>query len=236
MIIAKKLYYMTSEEASNLNWKRMTREFNEPIIDAYIDMQNNTHDKIAVCDMILAALKNDSHKHIRETEIESKLLLIRKMIENGVYSPYREIDRLIKENNAKDKQITELMAQLEVARVEGDEQKETDLVTKIVEQSVKLGIEVAKNVELVLGRIYRGTTKFTEHFQWLEDYIAETVTSKDILNAIAELNKTLKKGVEDGVTVINTQNYNKEVKQQTNSYSSIPQGEQVQNLLENEQR
>ena len=83
MIIAKKLYYMTSEEASNLNWKRMTREFNEPIIDAYIDMQNNTHDKIAVCDMILAALKNDSHKHIREAEIESKLLLIRKMIENG---------------------------------------------------------------------------------------------------------------------------------------------------------
>ena len=123
-----------------------------------------------------------------------------------------------------------------MARVEGDEQKETDLVTRIVEQSVKLGIEVAKNVELVLGRIYRGTTKFAEHFQWLEDYIAETVTSKDILNAIAELNKTLKKGVEDGVTVINTQNYNKEVKQQTNSYSSIPQGEQVQNLLENEQR
>lgn len=236
MIIAKKLYYMTSEEASKLNWKRMTREFNESIIDAYIDMQNNTHDKITVCDMILAALKNDSHKHIREAEIESKLLLIRKMIQNGVYSPYREIDRLIKENNAKDKQITELMAQLELARDEGDEQKETDLVTKIVEQSVKLGIEVAKNVELVLGRIYRGTTKFAEHFQWLEDYIAETVTSKDILNAIAELNKTLKKGVEDGVTVINTQNYNKEVKQQTNSYSSIPPGEQVHNLLENEQR
>ncbi len=236
MIIAKKLYYMTSEEASNLNWKRMTREFNEPIIDAYIDMQNNTHDKIAVCDMILAALKNDSHKHIREAEIESKLLLIRKMIENGVYSPYREIDRLIKENNAKDKQITELMAQLEVARDEGDERRETDLITKIVEQSVKLGIEVAKNVELVLGRIYRGTTKFAEHFQWLEDYIAETVTSKDILNAIAELNKTLKKGVEDGVTVINTQNYNKEVKQQTNSYSSFPPEAQVQNLLENEQR
>lgn len=236
MIIAKKLYYMTSEEVSKLNWKRMTREFNESIIDAYIDMQNNTHDKITVCDMILAALKNDSHKHIREAEIESKLLLIRKMIQNGVYSPYREIDRLIKENNAKDKQITELMAQLELARDEGDEQKETDLVTKIVEQSVKLGIEVAKNVELVLGRIYRGTTKFAEHFQWLEDYIAETVTSKDILNAIAELNKTLKKGVEDGVTVINTQNYNKEVKQQTNSYSSIPPGEQVHNLLENEQR
>ena len=172
MIIAKALYYMTSEKASKLNWKRMTHDFNEASIDAFIDMQNNRQDKLSVCDMILSALKNDTQKHIHETEIESKLLLIRKMIENGVYSPYREIERLSKENDVKDKQITELMTQLEAAKKDGDETKETELITKIVGQSIKLGPDVARNVELVLGRIYRGSDKFIKHFKILEEYIA----------------------------------------------------------------
>lgn len=172
MIIAKALYYMTSEEASKLNWKRMTHDFMEASIDALIDMQNNRQDKLSVCDMILSALKNDTQKHIHEAEIESKLLLIRKMIENGVYSPYREIERLTKENDVKDKQITELMTQLEAAKKDGDETKETELITKIVGQSIKLGPDVARNVELVLGRIYRGSDKFIKHFKILEEYIA----------------------------------------------------------------
>lgn len=198
MIIAKVLHYMDTEKASSLNWKKMTGDFSDTAIDAYIDLQNNQADKLAVCDFILHALQNDVHKHINEAEITKKLKLIRRMLENGVYSPYREIERLTKENNVKDRQITELMAQLEVAKDAGDELKETDLITKIVEHSVKLGVEVAKNVELVLGRIYRGTTKFSEHFKWLEDYIANTSSAGDILKAIAELNETLKKGVEDG--------------------------------------
>lgn len=172
MIIAKVLHYMTSEKASKLNWKRMTHDFNEASIDAFIDMQNNRQDKLSVCDMILNALKNDTQKHIHETEIESKLLLIRKMIENGVYSPYREIERLTKEIDVKDKQITELMTQLEAAKKDGDETKETELITKIVGQSIKLGPDVARNVELVLGRIYRGSDKFIKHFKILEEYIA----------------------------------------------------------------
>ena len=94
------------------------------------------------------------------------------MIENGVYSPYREIERLTKENDVKDKQITELMTQLEAAKKDGDETKETELITKIVGQSIKLGPDVARNVELVLGRIYRGSDKFIKHFKILEEYIA----------------------------------------------------------------
>ena len=172
MIIAKALHYMTSEEASKLNWKRITHDFMEASIDALIDMQNNRQDKLSVCDMILSALKNDTQKHIHEAEIENKLLLIRKMIENGVYSPYREIERLTKENDVKDKQITELMTQLEAAKKDGDETKETELITKIVGQSIKLGQDVARNVELVLGRIYRGSNKFIKHFKILEEYIA----------------------------------------------------------------
>lgn len=219
MIIAKVLHYMDTEKASSLNWKKMTGDFSDTAIDAYIDLQNNQADKLAVCDFILKALQNDVHKHINEAEITKKLKLIRRMLENGVYSPYREIERLTKENNVKDRQITELMAQLEVAKDAGDELKETDLITKIVEHSVKLGIEVAKNVELVLGRIYRGTTKFSEHFKWLEDYIANTSSAGDILKAIADLNETLKKGVKDGVTIVNATNFKPQI---TNQNLDVP--------------
>ena len=211
MIIAKVLHYMNSDEAAKLNWKRMTHDFNEASIDAYIDMQNNRQDKLSVCDMILSALKNDSQKHIHEDEIENKLLFIRKTIENGVYSPYREIERLIKENDVKDKKISDLLTELNTAKSQGDELKEADLITKIVEHSVKLGVDVAKNVELVLGRIYRGSTKFAEHFKWLEDYIANTSSAGDILKAIAELNETLKKGVKDGVTIVNATNFKPQI-------------------------
>ena len=211
MIIAKVLHYMNSDEATKLNWKRMTHDFNEASIDAYIDMQNNRQDKLSVCDMILSALKNDSQKHIHEDEIESKLLFIRKTIENGVYSPYREIERLIKENDVKDKKISDLLTELNTAKSQGDELKEADLITKIVEHSVELGVDVAKNVELVLGRIYRGSTKFAEHFKWLEDYIANTSSAGDILKAIAELNETLKKGVKDGVTIVNATNFKPQI-------------------------
>ena len=138
-------------------------------------------------------------------------MFIRKTIENGVYSPYREIERLIKENDVKDKKISELLTELNTAKSQGDELKEADLITRIVEHSVKLGVEVAKNVELVLGRIYRGTTKFAEHFKWLEDYIANTSSAGDILKAIAELNETLKRGVKDGVTIVNATNFKPQI-------------------------
>lgn len=193
MIIAKALHYMTSEEASKLNWKRITHDFMEASIDALIDMQNNRQDKLSVCDMILSALKNDTQKHIHEAEIESKLLLIRKMIENGVYSPYREIERLTKENDVKDKQITELMTQLEAAKDNGDELKEEELLTKIVQQSIRLGVEVTTHVDHVLRKVYWGTNKFPKHFEWLDEYIAHPESQSSIFEAIKEQTEMLKK-------------------------------------------
>ena len=193
MIIAKVLHYMTSEEASLQKWKRMTHDFSEPIIDAYIDMQNNAHDKLAVCDMILNALKNDSQKHIHEADIINKLQLTRKMIENGVYSPYREIERLTKENDVKDKQITELMTQLEAAKDNGDELKEEELLTKIVQQSIRLGVEVTTHVDHVLRKVYWGTNKFPKHFEWLDEYIAHPESQNSIFEAIKEQTEMLKK-------------------------------------------
>lgn len=172
MVVALQLYHKTPDEARKLNWKRMTRDFTESIIDSYIDMQSNRKDKMAVVDMILHALKNDFEKHIHEAQIEARLNLIRRVIEDGVYSPYREIERLSQENDVKDKQITELMAKLEEAKKQGDEIRESELITKIVGHSIKLGSDVARNVELVLGRIYRGTNKFIKHFKILEEYIA----------------------------------------------------------------
>lgn len=193
MIIAKALHYMTSEKASKLNWKRMTHDFNEASIDAFIDMQNNRQDKLSVCDMILSALKNDTQKHIHEAEIESKLQLIRKMIENGVYSPYREIERLTKENDVKDKQITELMTQLEAAKDNGDELKEEELLTKIVQHSIRLGVEVTTHVDHVLRKVYWGTNKFPQHFKWLDEYIAHPESQSSIFKAIMELTEKMEK-------------------------------------------
>lgn len=224
MIVAKVLHYTSTKDAAMLNWKKMTSDFCETAIDAYIDMQSNQADKLAVCGFILQALQNDSYKHINEEEIVTKLRFIRTMIENGVYSPYKEIERLMDENNVKDQQIMKLMTQLEAAKDAGDELEEADLITKIVEHSVKLGVEVAKNVELVLGRIYRGTTKFTEHFKWLEDYIANTASSSEILKAISELNDTLKRSVQDGVTMVNATNYMPQIQTQNIPFSMPPTG------------
>ena len=203
MIIAKALHYMTSEEASKLNWKRITHDFMEASIDALIDMQNNRQDKLSVCDMILSAVKNDTQKHIHEAEIDSKLLLIRKMIENGVYSPYREIERLTKENDVKDKQITELMTQLEAAKDNGDELKEEELLTKIVQQSIRLGVEVTTHVDHVLRKVYWGTNKFPKHFEWLDEYIAHPESQSSIFEAIKELTEKMEVAVTKPSTIIN---------------------------------
>lgn len=193
MIIAKALYNMKPEKVSKLNWRRMTHDFSEPIIDAYIDMQSSKQDKLSVCQMILKALKNDTRKHINEAEIENKLLLVCKMIENGLYSPYREIERLTRENNVKDKQITELMAQLEAAKDNGDELKEEELLTKIVQQSIRLGADVTKNVDYVLRKVYWGTNKFPKHFDWLDEYIAHPESQSSIFEAIKELTEKMEK-------------------------------------------
>ena len=234
MIIAKVLHYMNSDEATKLNWKRMTHDFNEASIDAYIDMQNNRQDKLSVCDMILNALKNDSQKHIHEDEIESKLLFIRKTIENGVYSPYREIERLIKENDVKDKKISDLLSQLNAAKTNGDELREEELLTKIIQQSIRLGVEVTQKVDHVLRKVYWGTNKFPKHFEWLDEYIAHPESKSEIFKAIAELNETLKKGVEDGVTIVNATNFKPDIQNQHLSVPMPSLGRHEQKLLEDE--
>lgn len=193
MIIAKALYYKASGEAGKLNWKRMTHDFNESFIDAFIDMQNCRQDKLSVCDQIMNALKNDSHRHIHESEIENKLLLIRRMIENGVYSPYKEIERLTKENDMKDEQITGLLASLETAKNNGDELKEGELLTKIVQQSIRLGVEVTTHVDHVLRKVYWGTNKFPKHFELLDEYIAHPESQSGIYEAIKELTGKVEK-------------------------------------------
>lgn len=185
----------------------MTHDFSEPIIDAYIDMQSSKQDKLSVCQMILKALKNDTRKHINEAEIENKLLLVCKMIENGLYSPYREIERLTRENNVKDKQITELMAQLEAAKNSGDELKEEELLTKIVQQSIRLGVEVTTHVDHVLRKVYWGTNKFPKHFEWLDEYIAHPETQNSIFEAIKELSEKMMKVANKPTT----QNFNFEL-------------------------
>lgn len=213
---------MDSSKAKELNWKKMTGDFSEGAIDAYIDMQNNQPDKLAVCDTILEALRNDVNKHINEENIVAKLKLTRNLIEKGVYSPYREIERLLKENDVKDKQITDLMTQLEAAKEEGDEHREEELLTKIVRHSIGLGVDVTRNVDHVLRKVYWGTNKFPRHFEWLDEYIEHPETQSSIYQAIEELVESMKTATGEGVTIIHAGVYNKEVQTQHNTIP-VPQ-------------
>lgn len=230
MIIAKVLHYMTSKDAALLNWNKMTHGFSDAAIDAYIDMQNNKADKLAVCEMMMQALKNDNQKHIDEDKIIAKLMLIKSMVEQGVYSPYKEIERLMNENGEKDRQILILMAQLENAKNDGDELKETDLITQIVEQAVRLGVDVARNVELVLRRIYAGTTKFAKQFNWLEEYIADPDSKSAIVAAIKKINEDMEKLSKKVTPKI--ENYKPTIQSQKNIFHPIQMVAQDQNLLD----
>lgn len=230
MIIAKVLHYMTSKDAALLNWNKMTHGFSDAAIDAYIDMQNNKADKLAVCDMMMQALKNDNQKHIDEDKIIAKLMLIKSMVEQGVYSPYKEIERLMNENGEKDRQILILMAQLENAKNDGDELKETDLITQIVEQAVRLGVDVARNVELVLRRIYSGTTKFAKQFNWLVEYIADPDSKSAIVAAIKKVNEDMEKLAKKVTPKI--ENYKPTIHSQNNFFRPTQIVAQDQNLLD----
>jgi len=228
MIVAKELHYITTEKAASMDWYKLTHGFNESAIDAFIEMQNNMTDKLSVCDMIMNALKNGNKKCIFEDEIISKLELIKCMIEQGVYSPYKEIERLMSDNAMKDNQIIKLMEQLDAAKQEGDDQKETILITKIVEQAIRAGVEVARNVELVLGRIYRGTTKYMDLFDLLGDYIADPMSKSVMANILNELNSKLESVRENTEKPfafnLNIENFKPRVKHQTVNLPQPPSG------------
>lgn len=235
MIVAKELHYITTEKAASMDWYKLTRGFNESAIDAFIEMQNNMTDKLSVCDMIMNALKNGNKKCIFEDEIISKLELIKCMIEQGVYSPYKEIERLMSDNAMKDYQIIKLMEQLEAVKKDGDDQKETELITEIVKQAIRAGVEVARNVELVLGRIYRGTTKFLDLFNLLGDYIADPMSNSLMSKILNELNSKLesvKENTEKPFTLYaDISNYKPKIQTQTVTLPQPSSGYQGNNYV-----
>lgn len=163
---------MKTEEAEKLDWGKLTNNFSEISIVAFVDLQNNQTDKLAVVEMISDAIRRETPGLLYGEQLLEKMQLIRTLIEQGGYSPYREINRLIEENRIKDVKITDFMSRLESAKRDGDEQKEEELITDIIGQTLRLGADVARNVELILGRIYRGQEKFPQHFDLLEKYIA----------------------------------------------------------------
>ena len=52
MIIAKKLVYKSSHEAERENWKVLTSDFNESVIEALVYMQVCQKDKLSVIQYI----------------------------------------------------------------------------------------------------------------------------------------------------------------------------------------
>ena len=195
MIIAKRLYKMRPEKVSKLNWKRMTHNYSEIMIDAYIDMQISRDNKISVCDMILDALEHDIQKNVFEEEIKARLQKIREMIENGAYSLYGEIERLTQALKEKDERIYELLTQLKAAHDKGDKWKAEDLLTKLVQKSILLGVNTANEVHHVLLMFEDLKKKHPKQFKLLENYLADPESKSKTMEEIKKLERKVDKGI-----------------------------------------
>ncbi len=97
MIIAKKLVYKSSHEAERENWKALTSDFNESVIEALVYMQECQKDKLSVIQYISDALERERQLSLFGDAVKERLVEIREYIERGLYSPYVEIKRLIDE-------------------------------------------------------------------------------------------------------------------------------------------
>lgn len=154
MIIAKKLEMKSQSEAEELDWRKMTHEYNLEFIEAFIAMQPSCREKLAVADIILNALHRDQVKSFFMEEIATHIQSIKGQLENGVFSPYSEIQRLIDEGKYKDRQIDEKVAELEILKKTGNEVAETSLLNRIIQEAKTLGPLGALYTEVMLRRIY----------------------------------------------------------------------------------
>lgn len=174
MIVAKTLSYVTADEARQLDWKRLTKDFDEPFVEAFVDMQNNQSDKLTVIDIMIDALRKDVSTMIFGAQSLARLTEIRELVEGGLYSPYREVQRLMLEGRFKDQRIDELMSQLQKAKMDGDSIKEDDLLERIINEAMTLGAQVAMYTEILLRRVYEGTTgKWITQVNKLKTYIQQ---------------------------------------------------------------
>ena len=104
------------------------------------------------------------------------------------------------------------------------------MITQIVEQAVRLGVDVARNVELVLRRIYSGTTKFAKQFNWLVEYIADPDSKSAIVAAIKKVNEDMEKLAKKVTPKI--ENYKPTIQSQNNFFRPTQIVAQDQNLLD----
>jgi hypothetical protein len=154
MIIAKKLERIGTDEARNLDWKKLTHDFSKDFIEAFIDMQPNCSERMAVANYILEALHGSRDYLLFGDETAEHIEQIISHIENGVYSPYSEIQRLIAEGKYKDSQIDAKMDELERIRQTGSEAEERHLLKRIIDEAKTLGPLGALYTEVMLRRIY----------------------------------------------------------------------------------
>ena len=140
-----------------LDWRKLTHDFSLDFIEAFIAMQDNRNEKIAVADMILEALHSSTLLFGDQTA--GHVIRIKQQIEKGVFSPYQEIERLIDEGKYKDAQIDEKMNELKIIRQTGNKQQEDDLLQRIVAEAKTLGQMGALYTEVMLRRIYPGESK-----------------------------------------------------------------------------
>ena len=154
MIIARKLERKDEKEAAALDWKKLTHEFSKDFIEAFIDMQPSRSDKLALARIILNALHNAPERSLFKEETAAHIECIVTQIEDGVYSPYSEIQRLIDDGKYKDQQIDAKIKELESIRQTGNEKDEADLLHRIIEEAKTLGPLGALYTEVMLRHIY----------------------------------------------------------------------------------
>lgn len=78
------------------------------------------------------------------------------------------------EGRFKDQRIDELMSQLQKAKMDGDSIKEDDLLERIINEAMTLGAQVAMYTEILLRRVYEGTTgKWITQVNKLKTYIQQ---------------------------------------------------------------
>lgn len=159
MILSRKLKLYRKEEAETLNWCRLTHNYNEAFIEAFVAMQTCTNDKIAVIDLISQSLKNENYQYLFGEQKLKWMKAMKQCIQKGLFSSYD----VIMENVNK----------LEKLKTTGNKHDEEKLLQSIVTETMSLGIEAAQHIEIILRRIYSGeqTETVNQFLQSLKEYI-----------------------------------------------------------------
>ena len=169
VVIATKLRVLDRYAIEDLDWKKLTGNYNIDFVEAFIDMQPSRADKLAVANVIIDSMKREQQQSLFAESITHRIAAISNYVEQGMFSPYEEIERLMKEDRCHVERIDGLIRELNEVRNIGDAHAENHLLESLVEEAQTLGREAAFYTEIMLRRIYKNEIS---QMEILRDYIA----------------------------------------------------------------